>query len=224
MIKLHPSLKGRMLENLQTCQRKMTVILREFDKICRKYQLSYWCVGGTFIGAIRHKGWIPWDGDIDIGMLVEDYKILRTKVDELPPHLFFQDINSDKHYRNWAIGKIRDINSHYSCYKSYPWHGGLQLDIYPYLHQGNNLVMLDHTCAENGPYDMFFPLKTARFEDIDVFIPNKYKEYSEKYFKAYPPELPPISKRLPHEGDMISDKPSPDDLIRYSHLYQNQKT
>jgi phosphorylcholine metabolism protein LicD len=203
----------------------MTEILREFNKLCRKYNIPYWCISGTFIGAVRHNGWIPWDGDVDIGILEKDYKILKTKIHELPSHLFFQDIKTDKHYRNWTIGKIRDINSHYSTYKSYPWHNGLQLDIFPYAHTGENLVMWNYICAEDSPYDMVFPLKTARFEDINVYIPNKYKEYSIKHFGAYPPEMPPVNKRLSHEGNMISDQPSPDDMIRYPHLYiKNEET
>ena len=61
------------LNNLKKGQKIMTDMFKKFNIICKKNNLKYWCLGGTLIGAIRHKGWIPWDGDIDIGMLEEDY-------------------------------------------------------------------------------------------------------------------------------------------------------
>lgn len=48
-------------------------ILKEFDEICDEYNLEYFLCGGSAIGAIRHKGIIPWDDDIDVGMNRKDY-------------------------------------------------------------------------------------------------------------------------------------------------------
>ena len=60
--------------------------LEIFDNICNKYGLKYWAACGTMLGAIRHKGFIPWDDDLDIGMLREDYdKFLEVAESELPP-------------------------------------------------------------------------------------------------------------------------------------------
>ena len=58
------SLSDKDIQGLKEGQRIMTEMLRVFDQICRRHHIRYWCMGGTLIGAIRHKGWIPWDGDL----------------------------------------------------------------------------------------------------------------------------------------------------------------
>ena len=70
------------IEELRKIQIEM---LEHIDTICEKHNLKYFLLGGTLIGAIRHKGYIPWDDDIDICMPREDYKklieIINTQED-----------------------------------------------------------------------------------------------------------------------------------------------
>ena len=83
-------------------------ILSEVDRICKKYDIPYYAVGGTLLGAVRDGNFIPWDDDIDIMMLREDYnRFVEVVVKELPRELAFNALEvNDSFYRLWAaVGK-----------------------------------------------------------------------------------------------------------------------
>ena len=74
-------------------------LLAEFDRVCKKNNLRYFIDGGTLLGAVRHKGFIPWDDDVDVVMLREDYdQLVKIAEDEFEAPYFFQSAYSDKGY------------------------------------------------------------------------------------------------------------------------------
>lgn len=107
--------------------------LHEVDRICRIFNLRYYLIGGALIGAVRHKGFVPWDDDIDIAMLRSDYEsFLNACKKELADRFFLQNASTDPYFYQ-SLTRIciqgTYINEEYS--KHIPFNKGLYLDIFP---------------------------------------------------------------------------------------------
>lgn len=116
---------------LRKSQLKLVKILFEIDKICKKYQLDYWIDSGTLLGAVRHKGFIPWDDDIDIAMPIESYnRFLEIVKKELPENLYILNYNREKeNFCHWI--KIKDRTSVCIEHKGQKYDKHLFVDIFP---------------------------------------------------------------------------------------------
>jgi LPS biosynthesis protein len=86
-------------KDLENIHKLLLVIAEEIKRICEKHNIKYFIIAGTALGAIRHKGFIPWDEDMDIGMLRGDYdRFVAACREELDGKFFFQDIHTDRYY------------------------------------------------------------------------------------------------------------------------------
>ena len=100
-------------EQIRTMQILELDMLRELDRVCRENGIVYTIFGGTLLGAVRHKGFIPWDDDADVCMLREEYEKFRQVSNQLNPEIcFFQDHTLDLEYR-WGYGKLRRTGTQY---------------------------------------------------------------------------------------------------------------
>lgn len=135
-----------MKENtqLKEIQKIELSLLKAFHKVCEENNLKYFLIGGTLLGAVRHKGFIPWDDDIDVGMPREDYELLLQNADKWFP--------SDYKLRNWKntvdypynFAKLEDQNTilvenfyrHLTKRKS-----GIYIDVFPFDGISSNPVL-----------------------------------------------------------------------------------
>lgn len=120
---------------LRQAQMRMLEMMVEFDRICRKNNIPYVLSGGTFLGAYRHKGFIPWDDDVDIDVMRKDFKKLLPLLDkELPSNFFLQTLETDKGWHHNAMIRIVDKNSriYYAEHlRTKTEYKGLFIDVFP---------------------------------------------------------------------------------------------
>ena len=109
-------------------------ILFEIDKICEKHGLHYCIDYGTLLGAIRHRGFIPWDDDIDIMMMREDYEIFSKVANaELPEELSFCSIMDNSNYELTShVKHNKMLISSKALGKYHNYLYGAGVDIFPY--------------------------------------------------------------------------------------------
>ena len=106
------------LRQIQLANLKLVQI---FDKICHENNIEYWLDFGNLLGAVRHKGFIPWDDDMDLGMIREDYekfiKLFMNGIEEYPDLYLKYDNNG----KNRCFIKL--------LHKKIPC---IQIDLFPY--------------------------------------------------------------------------------------------
>jgi len=105
----------------------------KLDEVCRRHGLRYYLAFGSCIGAVRHKGFIPWDHDLDVLMPVRDaYKLIRYQK-EFGERYFVQCKKTDPEYGSIAF-KIRDSETAliWPGYEKMKFNQGIGMDIYPF--------------------------------------------------------------------------------------------
>ncbi|MDR2809438.1 MAG: LicD family protein [Tannerellaceae bacterium] len=120
---------------LRQAQLVLLRMLKVIDYLCRKHDIKYWLCSGTLLGAVRRKGFIPWDDDLDICMQREDYeRFLRIAVEEFPDDMMLQTRETDPHYHYLPLPcKVRDKKSFILSpgFEDEACEKGLFLDIFP---------------------------------------------------------------------------------------------
>lgn len=118
-------MKNNNYLTLEEIQKVYLELLIEFDKLCNKNNLRYDLCGGSLLGAVRHKGFIPWDNDIDVCMPRPDYeKLINLKKNSLIILPKDRDIISDRdksfarHFSRYIrkdVGRVQKVAEEYDC-------------------------------------------------------------------------------------------------------------
>ena len=123
-------------DSLRKLQLTELDILQEFIRVCEEHGFRYYMLGGTLLGAIRHKGFIPWDDDVDVCMPREDYeKFIRLKSSEFKKGYSFMMYQKGNSKYPWArmISKKMKIINHMANIprEEYVWIDVIPLDGMP---------------------------------------------------------------------------------------------
>ena len=122
-------------EELRQIQVIQQDLIREVVRICKKCNIHFNMVGGTMLGAIRHKGYIPWDDDADIGFLRTEYEKFRKacKTELNHEKYYIQDLRDTEGYR-WGYGKFRRKDTEFIRLNQefMPYEQGISIDLMPF--------------------------------------------------------------------------------------------
>ena len=163
-------------------------ILNDVDKICKEHNIKYFLAGGSMLGAIRHKGFIPWDDDLDIAMLPEDYeKFLKVCPDHLSTEFGYQNWSTEK-TSHYIHDKIRIKNTYFSTKYSnqYQMYNGVYMDVFVYYKTSNS----------------------PRMQNLHLYLINAWRRiiglrwagYARKNIHYYKSKMVlPIMKRIPFD-------------------------
>lgn len=120
-------------------KQKLLEMAKVFHKFCQENDIKYYMLGGTMLGAIRHKGFIPWDDDIDFGVPRKDYDRMLTLRDKLPDGYTFNVPSDGKHFK-YGFCKMYDENTTYvESGLDTLFVGGVFIDVFPLDEIGDDL-------------------------------------------------------------------------------------
>jgi len=121
-------LEERRDPELQQC---LLDILKAIDRVCREHHLRYYLFAGTCLGAMRHKGFVPWDDDADVGMPRPDYDVLVAHANEWLPE-GYELVSGETNPRYpYFFARIQDARTTYILRRQFDFVGGLPVDVFP---------------------------------------------------------------------------------------------
>lgn len=174
--------------------KKLTKLVKNIKMYLEKHQIKYWAHGGTLLGTLRHRGFIPWDDDVDLGFLNEKKSDGQIKI-----------INA---LNDIAINGFI-VEDHQIGYKIYdPDDSKIFIDMFEFNIENDRVMQTPFANflwpKENYILNELFPLKQSKFEDFQVPIPNKSeifcgRAYGKDYmniFYIHPPHPDTFIKNL----------------------------
>lgn len=167
--------------DIREYQLRNVVLLETIDRVCREHGLTYYLTDGSLLGAVRHQGFIPWDDDMDIALLRDDYDKLMQHADEWIPKPFFivNHENTPQYPKYFA--KLEDTSTTIVENFHLGYAGGIYMDIFP---------------LDEVPDNKF--LRTIHFYKFNLLRRLQYLVYRNPYKHGHGPSswLPLLAQKL----------------------------
>jgi len=117
--------------DIRPLQLRILKILLAIDQVCKEHGLRYYLIAGTLLGAVRHKGFIPWDDDLDIAMPRPDYETLMSHAKEWLPSPFEAKCAEIDPTYSGAFAKVIDSSTTLIEREHYGFLAGIYVDVFP---------------------------------------------------------------------------------------------
>ncbi|MBE6328081.1 MAG: LicD family protein [Bacteroidales bacterium] len=216
------------MSNEFVCAFKKCLIetMKVFITFCAENNIRYFCTGGTAIGAIRHKGFIPWDDDIDVCMLREDYDrfmSLRSKCNGSGYAIIdYHDKGNPAPY-----GKFVNMNTTLVETDCFPYSSGIFIDVFPLDNVKNDLeetkrikekVMSDMKLYQSSAYDL-------SWSEVFKYLMNGHLNSVRKVLQSkciYQHQFAKLSNML-EENENVLRNINGDRVLNYYTFYKIEK-
>jgi hypothetical protein len=155
---------------------KLLTLLKLWNKFSKKYNINYWACGGTLLGAIRHHGFIPWDNDIDISIMLSDFERIKRKLHKHHTLSYVETRFGMKIFEKTNIFPFENTTN------IFPFIDIFICDYYDkstikfcgiLSSHGKPSWLVDYEFPNQHIYkDELYPLREVEFEDTTIFVPN----------------------------------------------------
>jgi lipopolysaccharide cholinephosphotransferase len=164
--------------DLEEIHAELLILLEEFDRFCKELNIKYFLSGGSMIGAVRHKGFIPWDDDLDLMMLRSDYDVMIKNISKLNPKYRFHSLEVTPDWQ-YPFAKI-DLPTTFIDDEYRVVQHGLFLDIFPIDFLPNDLEEQQKITKKVKLLDLFRGSGTKK-----KFRPSEQHLFVKKVIKPY---------------------------------------
>lgn len=204
----------QLIKKLQYSQLQL---LKELDRVCRKLNLTYIMAFGSCLGTVRHRGFIPWDDDIDVYMRVEELEILHANADKVSEGFFLQHHGSDPEY-GLMISRLRNSNTTLieKSEEDRDINHGIFIDIYPLFNVPVNRFAFNRLVFDSMLYRLLLYgsvphnrgtiMRIGSFVLLKILSSKRKKQILEKCYQKM--------KSVPHSG-LLSSLYGDESRIRY---------
>ena len=164
-------------DNLKTLQNLELENLDVLIRVCEKYDLRYYLIGGSLIGVLRHQGFIPWDDDMDIGIPRPDYnRFVKLIKKELPDFMDVRTMTSDPNYNCYYTRIINNKRKIYWDHGQYKAKIGIWTDVFPLDGLPNNYVIRKLHVLNANIHKAIY-----KFSQINYVSTNKERPFVERF-------------------------------------------
>ena len=164
--------------------KQLLKILKLWNELTKKCGIDYWACGGTLLGAVRHSGFIPWDNDGDISIMLSDLKKVKKNLDKHPTLKYYESMCGLRVYvdddDNDNTETVMDI---FIC----DYYNKITIKFCgPLTDQGDPTWWMSELFPNQHIYvSELYPLKEVAFEDTTAMVPNNeinvlYRNFSDK--------------------------------------------
>lgn len=164
--------------------KQLLKILKLWNELTKECGIGYWACGGTLLGAVRHCGFIPWDDDIDISLMLSDLEKVKMKLDKHPVLKYYESVCGLRMHIDGDDETVMDIFiCDYYNKITINFCGGLSGGVDP-------TWWMSEAFPNQQIYESeLYPLKEVAFEDTTIMVPNNqinvlFRNFSDKCLTA----------------------------------------